>query len=109
ALRPHLEAGYGVDCGQTGVAADQCLRVGHVLSDVPAAAVGQVPNQDLPDTELRARWFVRVARILLHKAWAAQRGAWTANDEGWEVHRRVRGMPGQLRHRAGDVVQRRLL
>ena len=50
---------------------------------------------------------LRVARALLPRTGPGPARARPANDEGRQIHGRVCRMPGQLRHRAGDDVQRR--
>ena len=69
--------------------------------------VGQISDQGLPHVELRAGRLLQTARTFLHEAGPGPARARRANDEGRQVHGRVRRMPGQLRHRAGDDVQRR--
>src|SRR2546429_3902363 len=44
---------HGMDRGETRFAADQRLRTGHVLSDVPSGGGRQISNQGLPHVELR--------------------------------------------------------
>ena len=72
------------------------------------AAGREVSLQDLPHAELRAGRLLQAARALLHEARPGPARARAADDEGREVHGRVRRVPGRLRHRAGDDVQRRL-
>ena len=88
---------------------DQCLRVGHLLSDVPAATGWEASDQGLSHVELCARRFAQTARTFLHEAWARLARARFADIEGREVFSRVRGVPGRLRHGSGDDVQRRFL
>ena len=52
---------------------------------------------------------LQVAQTFLREAGPGRAQTRPANDEGRKVHGRVRRMPRQLRHRAGDDVQRRLL
>ena len=54
------------------------------------------------------KYQIKVCRTLSCALGGAAR-AWPANDEGRKVHGRIRRMSRQLRHRAGDDVQRRLL
>ena len=53
AFRPYFTRGDGLDRQKARLAADQYLRIGDVLSHVPADAGGQAPHQGLPDFELR--------------------------------------------------------
>ncbi len=73
---------------EAGIAADQHLRTGHLLPDVPAGEGGPVPDQNLPHLELRAGRQPRIAGLFLPESWGwtrAKHGPQTTPDGKYTV------------------------
>src|SRR5262249_21692537 len=100
-----LAAGGGMDCEQIGIAADQYLRAGDVLSDVSPETNWHSSFEGMPDVELRAGRFIQAARAFMQEAGTGCARAWSADDGGWGIYGGVCGVPGELRDGAGDDVQ----
>src|SRR5690349_18748135 len=98
-----------MDRGEVGTAADQHLRVGDFLSDVPAESGRQNAFQSLPDVELRVGRLLQIASSSVRPLETRSACARSADNAGWEVHRGICGVPGELRNGPGDDGERRFL
>src|SRR6478672_7028114 len=59
-FRLSLPRSHRMDRPQTRPAADQYLRAGDLLPDVPAGTHREVSSQSLPHAQLRAGWGLRI-------------------------------------------------
>src|SRR5262249_25132545 len=100
-----LAAGGGMDCEQAGIATDQYLRAGDVLSNVSSETNGNASFAGVPHVELRARRFVQAARAFVQKAWTGSARPWSADAGGWGIYSGICRMFGKLRNSHGDDVR----